>query len=136
MRRMLLCAAIVGAAAVRTAAGDGPGAPSAPPSSAVPDAHVEEALVAAGKNRAELERFLARYAGADDPEKREASRFLVANMGGKGYAVFELRDGKGGAIPYDPLSFPTFPAAQEALDAIEKERGTVDFARAKVVADV
>jgi hypothetical protein len=130
VRRAFLAAALLAAATAFA-----PFA-SAEEGSRVPDAHVAEALGAAGANRAELERFLSRYAEGSDAEKREASRFLVANLPGKGHVLFELRDAKGEAIPFDSLSFPTFAASQEALDAIEKERGTVDFVRAKTISDV
>ncbi len=44
--------------------------------------YVENALVAAGSNRGELEKVLAHY--RDNPRKLEAARFLIANMPGHG----------------------------------------------------
>src|SRR5687768_6625320 len=64
------------------------------------DADVAAALDAAGPGRPRLEAFLAGAAGPD-AERLAAARFLVANMPGKGYVEFELRDAKGAAIPFD-----------------------------------
>ena len=112
-----------------------PAAAAAEEASRIADADVARALEAAGENRPELEAFLARF-DARGGEEREAARFLVGNLPGKGYALFELRDEAGAAIPFDPLSFETFAAAQEAYERIEAERGPVDFVRARVVEDV
>jgi hypothetical protein len=122
--------AIVALVLVR--AGSAAGADPAP----VEERRVREAIEAAGPNRAEIEAFLARFEKGEDREKREASRFLVANMPEKGHVLFELRDAKGAVIPFDALSFATFAEAQEALDRIEKERGAVDFVRARTVPDL
>ena len=56
----------------------------------VPDDHVAEALEAAGKNRAELQRVLDHFAG--DAPKLTAARFLIANMPGHGYIITRLPD--------------------------------------------
>ncbi len=111
------------------------------PAASVPDAWVEEALVAAKGNRAELEKAIEREPASGDARRLAAMRFLVANMPGKGYVTFALKtqkDGKekkGTTIPFDPLSFPDFKAAQAALDAIEKEHGSVDFEKDRTVLD-
>lgn len=112
----------------------------------VPRVHrewIEEALVAAKANRPQLEQALAR-AKALGNEESAAMEFLVANMPGKGYAVFALKtqaDGKdgrkkGATIPYDPLSYPDYKAATAAYDALEKEHGPLDFEKDHVVLDV
>jgi len=100
----------------------------------IPDAWVEASLEAAGDNRAELEEVLAHY--ADDPQKLVAARFLVANMLPHGYVVTELRDEKGEPVAYDPLAYDTFQESREALEALEEERGSLDFARDRLVKDV
>jgi len=102
----------------------------------VAPAHVEEALVAAGKNRAQLESAIDRATRSGDPRKALAMRWLVANMPGRGYVVTALKDAKGNVIPWDPLAYPTFAATQAAYDALEKRHGTLDFARDHLVADV
>ncbi len=102
--------------------------------SVVEDRYVEAALEQAGANRAELEKVIARY--GEENFKRAAARFLIANMTGKGYVVTELRDAKGNRIEYDPLSYPNFKASLEALEALEKKHGTLDFARDHLVSDL
>ncbi len=100
----------------------------------VEDRYVEEALKQAGTNRPELEKVLDHY--AENGLKRSAARFLIANMPGKGYIVTELRDAEGNRVEYDPLSYPDFKAALEALEALEKKHGELDFARDHVVSDL
>ncbi|MHC4957322.1 MAG: transglutaminase-like domain-containing protein [Planctomycetota bacterium] len=102
----------------------------------IPDAHVEEALEAAGENRAELQRVLDHYAKDADPRKLMAARFLVANMPGHGFILTRLVNGKGEPVPYDPLAYATFKDAQAALDALEKEHGELEFKRDKKIEDV
>lgn len=102
----------------------------------VAPAHLEEALVAAGKNRPQLEAAIDRAARSGDPRKALAVRWLVANMPGRGYVVTALKDAKGNVIPWDPLAYPTFAATQAAFDALEKAHGTLDFARDHLVADL
>ena len=97
---------------------------------------VEEALVAAGANRAEIERVLVHFAATNDAERLHAARFLVANMPGKGYVVTALKDAKGNVIPYDPLAYPDFKASEAAFDALEKQHGKLEFKRDHLVADL
>jgi len=110
--------------------------PQSTPGVTVPDELVEEALALAGSNAAELERALAHFAEEGDAQKLTAARFLVANMPGHGHVVTELRDAGGQAIPYDPLSYPDYAAAREALDALECEHGALDFDRSALVEDL
>lgn len=100
------------------------------------DAAVNAALDAAGKNRGELETFLRHYADAGDAEKLAAARFLVAHMPAKGYAVYGWRGEKGGKVEFDALKYPNLAAAQAALDELEKEHGTIDYAPDRLVADL
>lgn len=102
----------------------------------VTDAHVEEALAAAGAHRSELEAALAASGGAEDPRVRCALRFLIANMPHHGYVTTELRDAKGRAVPFDPLAHDTFQQALAALEALEAEHGPLDFARDGFRADI
>lgn len=110
--------------------------PQGSPAVTVPDEHVEAALAQAGSNAAELERALEHFAEEGDAQKLTAARFLVANMPGHGFVVTELRDADGRAIPYDPLSYPDYAAAQAALDALEREHGKLAFDRSALVKDL
>lgn len=100
------------------------------------DAAVEEALAAAKTNRGELDSFLKHYADSGDAQMAAAARFLVANMPDKGYAVYGWRGAKGEDVEFDALKYPNFRAAQAAMDAIEKEHGSLDFVPAKFTADL
>ncbi|MHC4954710.1 MAG: transglutaminase domain-containing protein [Planctomycetota bacterium] len=102
----------------------------------IPDKHVNDALDAAGDNRAELQRVLDHFAKDPDPQKLVAARFLIANMPGHGFINTRLENSKGETIPYDPLAYANFKEALAALDAIEKEHGEVDFKRDAKVEDV
>ena len=102
---------------------------------------VQASLTAAGSNAAAIECFLATYehpaAGvAPDAEKCIAARWLVSNMRGHGFVLFTLQDAKGNDIPFDIDHYPTLDAAQLALDAIEKEHGSVDFKMRRFDADL
>src|SRR5213076_884463 len=55
---------------------------------AVPQEHVEASLAQAGKNRPAIEAYLAHYAKSGDAKRVAASRWLVANMAGKGFVPF------------------------------------------------
>jgi hypothetical protein len=112
------------------------------------EAHVQEALAQAGANRAELERLLREAYFADEPAEGsvvllvptghayEAARFLIANMPGKGHILTVLKDAKGTVVPYDPLAYPDYEAALQAYEALEKQHGTLEFARDRLVSDL
>lgn len=95
---------------------------------------IEEALAKAKANRPELEKLLSRYAG--DPEKLAAARFLVANMEGHGYVVFGLYDKGGNEIPFEALDHKSFKEAEARYDALEKEKGPLDFKRKTFTPDL
>ncbi len=88
---------------------------------------VEAALSKAGENRAALEGVLNHFRSGEDARKYEAACFLVANMEGHGYTVYGLFDEQGNEVPFDALDHASFGEAQAALDALEKEHGTLDF---------
>ena len=90
----------------------------------------------AGKNRAEIERFLARYEGSDDAQKRDASRWLVANMDGHGFALIELTASDGTRLPFDALDYKSLGEAKAALDAIEATHPGCDFKRIRFDSDL
>ena len=96
--------------------------------------HVEEALVAAGDNRKELETVLVHY--TKQPDRLAAARFLIANMAGKGYVRTRLRDKQGVTIEFDPLAYETLELAHQRLEALEREHGELEFGRDDLVEDV
>ncbi len=110
--------------------------PQNAPPPLVQDAHVEQALAEAGQNRAELERVITHFEKGGDGQKLTAARFLIANMPGHGYIVTELRDEEGRAIPFDPLGCSNYQQALEALDALEREHGELEFDRTVMVKDL
>ena len=85
---------------------------------------VAAALNAAGKNRAEIRKVLDHY--AQDPQKLAAARFLIANMIGKAYKVVGLADARGRVVAFDCLQYPGLDAAQNALDALQKQHGSLN----------
>lgn len=127
--RLALVLLLLGGPCVPLAAGeDVPDAPR------IEDAWIEDALAAAGPNAPELQRVLDHFRG--DPRKSLAARFLIAHMPDKGYIRTELRTQDGQALPFDPLAYDRFPEALEALEALEKTHGELDFAREDKVEDV
>lgn len=93
-------------------------------------------LAKAGSNRSEIERFLARYDGSADPQKRDAARWLVANMDGHGYTVIELAAADGTLLPFDALDHRTLADAKKAYDAIEAAHPGCDFRRVRFDGDL
>ena len=106
------------------------------PLTLISDPAVQAALDEAGPNRGEILDFLAGAAASGDAEKAEAARFLVANMPGKGFVAFTLRDEQGEEIAFDALQLPTYARVRERIDEIERRRGTVDFVRGDLVPDL
>ena len=106
------------------------------PVAAATDTELEDALVAAGAHRAELEAVLTHFREAHEERHLAAARFLIANMPGKGYVITRLHDAKGVTIPFDPLAFKSFAETQAALDVIEKAHGPTDFDRERIVLDL
>lgn len=53
------------------------------------ESKVEAALRLAGENRAELERVLEHFEAGGDKEKAAAARFIVGNMPGHGFPIFD-----------------------------------------------
>ena len=108
----------------------------------VEDAWVEEALEAAGENRLELRKALGHFktdpeAGAERyPRRLEAMRFLVANMLPHGYVITHLEGEDGKVIEYDPLAYDTFAESRDAIEALEKEHGSLRWNRGRLVKDV
>jgi len=77
----------------------------------------------------------AHYAAETDSLKREAVRFLLDNVEGHGYALYDLQDSSGRVIPFDPLEYPTYENLEVAFDSLESRYGTLDFERREIIAD-
>lgn len=111
--------------------------PSAPTGAG--DEEIVEALAGAGGNRKELERALRHFEASEEgdaSQKLAATRFLIANMPGKGHVITVLKDEDGNEVSYDPTDYPNFKAALAALEALEKEHGSLDFSRDRLVEDL
>ena len=100
------------------------------------DARISDALREAGSNRGEIESFLRRYEQDRDAQKRLASRWLVANMSGHGYAVIRLADADGTELAFDAKEHPNLERAKAALDAIEAEHPTASFRKVRFESDL
>jgi hypothetical protein len=100
------------------------------------DARIEDALAKAGANRAQIESFLARAAQTGDAQKRDAARWLVANMDGHGFAEIRLVAKDGAVLPYDAVDYKSFAEAKAALDAIEKSHPGADFQKTRFDSDL
>jgi hypothetical protein len=100
------------------------------------DVRLTDALRKAGSNRSEIERFLDRYAQSADREKRDASRWLVANMEGHGFASIELVDAEGAALGFDALAYTDLSAAKAAFDALQRAHPGTAFKRVRFASDL
>jgi len=102
----------------------------------IPDAHVEEALQAAGANRTELRKVIDHFARIGDGRKLTAARFLIANMPGHAFIITRLCDRSGKTIPFDPLAYENHEQALRAFEALEARHGKLTFARDRKVKDL
>jgi hypothetical protein len=93
-------------------------------------------LAKAGANRSEIEKFLERYERDADLQTRAASRWLVANMDGHGFAAIELVATDGTQLPFDALDHTSLADAKTALDAIEAKHPGCDFKRVRFDSDL
>ena len=78
--------------------------PPPPDAIAVSNDKLNVALLKAGNNEWQIERFLNNAAQSHDDEKLAAARWLVANMPGQGFARYELVDKDKKVIPFDPIA--------------------------------
>lgn len=94
------------------------------------------ALKQAGENRGELERVLEHYRRTGEKLKLRAARFLIANLKGHGYILATYYDADHHEVPFNALDYPDYATARAALDALEKEHGTLDYGRKQFDADL
>ena len=109
---------------------------AADPKSDVYAGPIAKALEKAGPNRAEIESFLARADGTGDAQKRDAARWLVANMDGHGFAVIELTTTDGTRLEFDALNYKSLTEAKAAFDAIEAKNPGCDFRKIRFDSDL
>jgi hypothetical protein len=100
------------------------------------DARIEAALGKSGANRDEIARFLATYESSGDPEKRDAARWLVANMDGHGFARIELCASDGRELGFNALSYGSLGEAQAKLDELEKAHPGSEFRQVEFLPDL
>ena len=93
-------------------------------------------LAKAGPNRSEIERFLSRYADSGDAEKRDAARWLIANMDGHGFAAIELTMADGTRLDFDALRHPSLADAKKAYDALGAQHPGSEFRRIRFDSDL
>lgn len=97
---------------------------------------VEQALQAAGDNRAELEKVLAHYAAGEDTLQLRAAEFLIANMEGHNYVTFKMHDTNDVAIDFNVLDYTDYDELRAAVDSLEQVRGEIDFSKEEAVEDL
>lgn len=107
-------------------------APAESPSS---PQQVVEALEAAGDNRGELEKVIAHYTSGDDSLKLEAAYYLIANMEGHGYVIYDMIDSAGAKVDFNVLDYPDYDALREAVDTLESRHGELDFEKKEMIYD-
>ena len=100
-----------------------------PPKIAKGDEAIEKVLEQAGVNRGELETVLEHYSQAGDRQKLRAARYLIEHMGAHNYAVLALYDSSGTEVELDVLAYPDYEHLIEAVTAIERDRGELDYDR-------
>jgi hypothetical protein len=96
---------------------------------------VVEALEAAGDNGSELEKVIAHYTSGDDSLKLEAAYYLIANMEGHGYVIYDLIDSAGAKVDFNVLDYLDYDALREAVDTLESRHGELDFEKKEMIYD-
>lgn len=130
----LLAIAIVGCAAPQIA--QRAAQPVASAEAEVTDELIAVALERAGPNRPEIERYLAHYARSADADQRLASRWLVANMPGHGFALMALQRPDGSTVPFEATDHPNLAAAQATLDDLAEREGPLRFGLERFTEDL
>ena len=110
--------------------------PPPPTAIAVSNDTIHAAILKAGDNQWQIERFLNDAAKSHDDEKLAAARWLVANMPGQGFARYELVTKDMKPIPFDAVACENLAAAQALVAKLEKEHGELDFKVTKFVEDL
>ena len=97
---------------------------------------VTRVLKEAGKNRAELEKVLDHYRESADSLKYQAACYLIANMEGHCYATYKLVDSADNRVEFNVMDYPDFDSLLKAAEAIEDERGELDYDRDTLIYDL
>lgn len=96
---------------------------------------VVEALEAAGENRGELEKVLSHYSSGGDSLKLEAAYYLIANMEGHGYVIYDMIDSAGAKVDFNVLDYSDYEALKAAVDTLESRHGELDFEKKEMMYD-
>ena len=97
---------------------------------------VTASLKAAGDNRAELQQVLDHYTAEGDSLKLQAAYYLIGNMEGHCYATYRLIDTSGAEVEFNVLDYPDYDSLVIAANAIEDERGEINYERAEKIIDL
>jgi hypothetical protein len=100
------------------------------------DNTLEQALLAAGGNRAELEQALEHYAIPGNELKLRAVEFLIKNMDRQGYAPMAFFNAAGQQADFHALDHINLTLAQQAYNLAEKELGTLQYKPTRFDADL
>jgi len=97
---------------------------------------VENMLKKAGDNRNELEKVFEHYVEQGASQKLKAAYYLIENMEGHSYVIYELHDSNKVNVDFDVLAYPDYKSLLEAWDQIEAEHGSLDFSKDKIKKDL
>jgi hypothetical protein len=103
---------------------------------AATDEAIQGSLERAGPNRPEIERYLDRYENHADADQRLASRWLVANMPGHGFALMALQRPDRTRVDFEATDHPNLAAAQAELDALVEREGPLRFGLERFTEDL
>ncbi|MEZ5195613.1 MAG: transglutaminase-like domain-containing protein [Bacteroidales bacterium] len=92
-----------------------------------PPDNVKTILEKAGNNRAELEKTINHFKETREVIKEEAAYFLIGNMDGQGYAIFNLVDSAGHKIDFNVLAYEDYDKLLDGWDQIETSHGKIGF---------
>lgn len=97
---------------------------------------VENMLKKAGDNRNELEKVFEHYVEQGASQKLKAAYYLIENMEGHSYVIYELHDSNKVNVDFDVLAYPDYKSLLKAWDQIEAEHGSLDFSKDKIKKDL
>jgi hypothetical protein len=108
------------------------------PEKDISDGQINIALESAGKNEIELKKVINHYRiNAADSLKLKATYFLIANMPGKGFEEYELRDSVGNKVNIDLFVFKNPDSLEQYKNNYEsKYRTKIKFVRTGFKEDI
>ena len=96
---------------------------------------MKKALSAAGHNKNELKKVLARYRNTGEEEKLAAAEFLICNMPGHGYVVMSFYDKDDNEVPFDATDYANYDQATAAFEEMQKEHGELQYQQKEYIDD-